>query len=241
ELYVVLAGISPADFGLTESDIVQTPPGIFGGVEKIKDNVKPGRKQVVTFSNLKYVPSLPSGTQDVSLVVDMCYPYKTTALAKVCINGDTLTTIDDGDKICELDEKKPSESSGAPVIVENVEQFVSGDGIQIQFDIVHEGDGRVYKKDILDSKCEVAGESVTSSNAAIEENFVYYEVNSGISGLDCGGSSASGMVQLNNGVATVFCNQPTVGEGEYEKPITIELSYDYFERQRTSVVVEHTG
>ena len=219
------------------------------GVKKQGSNTIPGTKHQVLFSNLKYVPELPSGTHTQTIFANMCYPYKTKSLATVCINGDTLISYDDDSIICDLEGKKDFANSGAPVKIENVQQFSAGESsIQIQFDIVHKptkDNGRLYRAGTTDSECKINGNSASSTEAALDEDYVTYTVESGISGLECSSSDSgtpnTGTVQLSEKKTTVFCTQDTTGQEEFEKPISITLSYDYLERIQTDILVEHVS
>lgn len=239
---VVLSGISYSDFNV--ANISQVVPAL-RGVKKQGTNVINGAIQPVMYSNLKYMPQLPSGIHTQKIFLDMCYPYETSALISLCISGSTLQSFDSDLKVCDVESTRKYANSGAPVIIENVKQTPAGtSSIMLQFDIVHKKaastNGRVYKSGSLDYNCKVYGKSVSSTDADIYENYVKYEVDTGIEGIDCGGTSSNtGEVLLSNDRTTVYCTQSTVGEEDYERPISVKLSYDYFDRISKDIQIEH--
>ena len=245
EGHVSLSGISFTEFGITTEDASQAMPEL-RGVRQQGDNVIPGTKQFVMFQGLKFMSDLGSGTQDKTILVDLCYPYTTQARASICVSGNTIQGYDNDLEVCELDGNKQFANSGAPVQIENVVQNTAGaSSIQIQFDIVHQGkssNGRVYRSGSLDNECKVNGDPVSSTNAALEENYVTYTLDAGdlTSGVDCGATGTNTeTVLLSEDKTTVFCTIDTTGQEDYEKGVNIELEYDYFDRTSVTVEIEH--
>ena len=241
--YVVLTGFNPEDLGLTESD-TSMPLQLLRGYKKQGDNVIPGGKQNVIFSNLKYIPSVVSGTYPFTFYANICYPYKTSAFAMVCINGDTIPAIDEKAQICELEGQKQFANSGAPVGIVNFEQYPYGEhSIQFQFEIEHtptSDDANIYELGSIDSMCDINGYSASSSEAVFKRDRVTYEVETGIAGLDCEGTGINtNTVTLSNNRYIVTCIQDTLDQAEYEKPVSIVLKYDYLDRISKSINIEH--
>ena len=239
--HVVVSGVNPVDFGINDAS---QDLGDLRGVKKQGSNVIDGTIQPVIFSNLKYRPELPSGSLEQKISLDICYPYKTKALVSMCVSGNTLQSVDDTLKVCEIESDRPYANSGGPVIIENVKQTPGGsNSVMIQFDIVHKKDssssGRIYKLGSLDTNCKVRGKSVTSTDSKIDENYIKFTVDTGINGIDCGTGGNQGEVLLSEDKTTVMCTQPTAGEEDYERPISITLDYDYFDRTDTTVEIEH--
>lgn len=245
EGHVSLAGISFTEFGIAKEDASKEMPEL-RGVRQQGTNVIPGSQQFVMFQGLKFMSDLGSGTQDKTILVDLCYPYTTQARASICVSGNTIQGYDNDLEVCSLDGNRQFANSGAPVQIDNVVQNTAGtSSIQIQFDIIHKGssvNGRVYRSGSLDSECKVQGNPVSSTNAALEENYVTYVVDAGdlTSGVDCGATGVnSETVLLSEGKTTVFCTIDTTGQEDYEKGINVVLDYDYFDRTSVDIEIEH--
>jgi hypothetical protein len=241
--YISLFGINYEDFGYTREQASQALPAL-RGFRKQGDSVIDGQSQPVTFSGLKYVPTLPGNSQQ-KLSLDICYPYQTKALVSACISGNTLQSFDDDLKVCALEGPKDFVNSGAPVQISNAKQNSAGkSSIQIQFDIEHVGtEGRIYREGDLDNECKVLGNPISSIEASNSADYVTYTVSAGnLANIDCGGTGTNTeSVLLNGDKYTVYCVIDTTGEEDYEKPLDITLDYDYFERISTDVEIEHVG
>ena len=247
--YVALAGTDARVLGLSESSKII--PAI-RGVKLISGDVRSGGKQQVTFSNMKYTENLGAGSLNVPLYAYICYPYKTLAQSSLCLSGDTYQLYDEDVTICDLESKRESISSGSPISIENVEQRAASDNsIEFQFDIVHKPTtnlGRLFKSNSISQGCLIHGNSPTSSEAETQEDYVYFDVSTGVNlPLTCtkeleGVSASSGYVKLyDGGRVTVYCTQETTKLEEQQKLVKIELSYDYLERISTSLLVEHVN
>ena len=239
--YVALTGFRPQDLGLTETSKVIPQ---MNGFKKQGDNVIEGRTQQVVFSNLKYVESVVSGSIPIKIYANVCYPYETKAFTLLCINGNTVPALDKRAEICKLDSKREYSNSGAPIHIEDVVQYPSGSSSMIiQFDIVHvptSKDANVYASGSIDSKCNIAGNSPSSSDAILARDKVTYKVETGLPNLNCEATGTNtNTVILTNDRFTVTCEQSTAGEAEYEKPATITLTYDYLDRISKDILVEH--
>ena len=245
EAYAVLAGFKPEDLGLTDEGMSKAIPPM-NGFKKQGSNVIEGRTQQVTFSNLKYTESVISGAVSRTIFANVCYPYETRAFTLLCINGDTTTNLDKSAEICELSSERAFANSGAPVHIENVKQSPYGaSSIFVQFDIVHtptSANAGLYERGSIDSNCNIDGNSPTGVESLGKKDRVSYSFNSGLDGVDCDGTgSGNNTVILTDNRYTVTCVQDTTGEREYEKPATITLQYDYWDRIETSITIEHVN
>ena len=248
--FVALAGADASVLGLTETS-QSIPP--LRGVKKISDDVRSGGKQTVTFSGLKYTENIGAGTATIPLNAYACYPYKTLAQGSLCLSGDTYQDYDSDVALCDIEGNRDSASSAAPVSVQNLEQRPAGDAsIEFQFDIVHKPTtnlGRLFKDSSIESNCLINGNSPTSAGANIDEDYVYFEVSTGLENtltLDCTSEEAgttpnSGYARLYDDKATVYCTQDTTGLNEQQKLLKIDLSYDYLERISTDLLIEHAN
>jgi hypothetical protein len=239
--YVKLTGFNPEDLNIEQTS---KPLNTLRGFKKQGSNTIPGGKQQVVFDNLKYTNSVVSGSYPFKFYANLCYPYQTKAFALICINGNTVPAIDKKTEICELEGKKEYANSGAPVKIENVQQYPYGEhSIQIQFDIVHtptSDQANIYESGSIDSQCNIDGISPSSSDALFKKDKVTYTLESDISGLDCESTGTNtNTITLNSNKYTVTCVQDTTGQEEYEKPITIILDYDYLDRKSKTIQIEH--
>lgn len=241
--HVVLAGFNPVDLNLesTSKSILA-----MNGVRKQGSNTIPGGRGQVIFNNLKYQPSVVSGVMPLTIYADVCFPYQTRSIAQVCINGNTIPSIDDRNQICDLTGDKNVANSGGPIKVENFKQFPAGEStIQFQFDIVHTPQSDladVFEPNVIDNNCRINGFSKSSSDAVSYKDKIKYTVETGIAGLDCGGTNTGTDVATLSGTrTTVVCTQETLGEAEYQKPISITLDYDYLDRISKTINVEHVS
>ena len=239
--HVSLTGFNAADLGMQETSKTLLA---LNGFKKQGSNTIPGGKQQVVFSDLKYVGSVVSGTYPLRMFANICYPYQTRAIVSLCINGDTVPSIDNRVKICDLDSQRRVSNSGAPVFIENVRQYPYGSSsIQIQFDIRHKpisGDSNIYESGSIDNNCRLNGVSTSSTDALFKKDKVTYLVETGLEGLNCESTgSNSNVITLNANTYTVTCIQDTTGESEYEKPISIILDYDYLDRKSKTITIEH--
>lgn len=248
--YVALAGTDASVLGLTETSQVIPP---LRGVKRIAEDVRAGGKQTVTFSGLTYSENIGAGSATIPLLAYACYPYKTLAQGSLCLSGDTYQDYDSDVAICDIESTRDSASSGAPVSVENLEQRAAGQStIEFQFDIVHKPTanlGRLFQKDSIGENCFIDGNSPTSADATTLQDYVYFEVSTGLEttlDLKCtseiaGNSPNTGLARLYENRATVYCTQDTTGLSEQQKLLKIDLSYDYLERIQTSLLVEHAN
>ncbi len=240
---VALTGFDLTELGVTESS--KTVPIDLRGFKKQGENVIEGAKQFVIFNSLGFKSSIVSGTRDLQISANICYPYETRSVAVACVAGSTLIGVDSKYESCELEGDRSYANSGAPVKIENVKQYSAGESkILIQFDIVHDGNselGSVYESGSLNSACRVNGNPLGSVNAKNYENKVKYTIDTGLTGLSCEGSNTNtNTVLLGDGTYTVTCEQSTAGLGDaYEKLIRINLEYDYVDRVSKTIKVEH--
>jgi hypothetical protein len=240
--HVVLSGFNAADLGLnsTSKELIS-----LNGVKKKGSNIIPGAKVPVTFSDMRYMPNIVSGTFPMTLYASVCYPYRTQSLIELCVSGNTESVVDTKSKVCDVNNQKSKyANSGAPVQIANVKQYpASQSSIQLQFDIVHTGKtkGSLYAQGSLDSDCKVRGISPTSAEAQLDKDKVKFAIDAGGLKVDCGNSAPSGTVTLMGDKYTVTCIVDTNGQEDYVRPISLTLEYDYLDRISKSITVEHVG
>ena len=200
----------------------------------------------VIFPSLRYKDIL-AASYEVKLTADICYPYKTNAVVLFCVNGDTSIPLDKDAVICDVNnDKNQIGNSAAPVKINNFKQFGVGDGkIGFQFDIIHtplkSGNNAIlYQSESFDSNCDINGKSATGLDALDRKNKVKFTINSGLSGLDCGGTGTNvNTITLINDKQSIYCEQDVTNLEEYEKPFNIKIEYDYFNRISTPIKIKH--
>lgn len=231
---VKISGVDPTDFGKTSADFSQNPEEDLEGTRRDSGgNVIQGTVSHIIFSNLNYGDILSANTP-FTLRADVCYTYGTIATSKLCIKEDLLST-DEG--MCEVNEAKDVFNSGAPVQVTSFEESATGsDKVSFIFKVEHKGNGDIYRK------------STTCSSLLTDENKVYVKVNSDLAGLQCSGltdgpgtSTTEGYITLYGGERVIRCTQEANYDTDFEKPVRIELIYDYSEDKTTQILIKHTS
>jgi hypothetical protein len=238
--YVSLAGIDKTVYNLEESS--KSIPQL-SGFKVQGSNVIEGRTQFVLFSNLKYTGEVLGSTSE-KLIANICYPYQTRASSNLCISGDTSSYIDDDLKICDLEGDRKVANSGGPLTITNVKQYPSGTSkVDFQFDIVHDPKSvtsTLYGSGSIGPDCKINGNVPTSSEARAKQNIVKYTINTGLSNLNCENTNTnSNTVTLYDNKYTVICSQDTSNQEEFEKPFSVSLDYEYFDRISTDITIEH--
>lgn len=241
--YVVLTGFRPEVLGATQAQLSKPIPAL-NGVKKQGTNIIPGAIQPINFENLKYVDSVVSGVVPFSIFANVCYPYQTKARTVLCINGNTVPSVDKKTVVCKLQEVKESANSGGPLTITNVKEYPYGEhSVQFQFDIVHKPTStfaNVYEKGSIDSSCNIGGKTAGSPDALYKKDKVTYSVNTNLKGLNCESTGlTTNTVTLTNNLYTVTCVQDTTGQNEYNQFVSINLDYDYVDRSEVKVSVEH--
>jgi len=233
---ISIIGIDPVDFGKTLADLKQssTVP-LLGRRLDQQGNVQSGTITNIDFPDFQYQGSV-IGKVEFILRANACYEYGTKVNTKVCVLDDLLgvTRAADEPPICEPNEDKPFENSGAPVQIVSVKETATGvDRVTVAFEISHVGSGVVFKRD---TECDPS---------IANKDKVYVKINTGLPGLSCAGIEGGGdegYITLYGGTRQIICTQqlPTP-RGNYEKPITAELTYGYRQHIDKTLTVKQTG
>jgi len=168
------------------------------------------------------------------LRASVCYPYETTAVSKVCVLEDLLgKTRREG--LCNPNEIKRVENSGAPVGVKNVEERVTGtDDIAITFVITHVGNEKdeVFKSD--NSECDINKKTPGQTK-------ISYTVSLGATDItnDCTGDGIASM--YGDSGAQIRCTQKLTSRIDSEQTLTIKVNYNYLEYVDTPITVKQIG
>ncbi|MEM3690220.1 MAG: hypothetical protein QXZ40_00630, partial [Candidatus Micrarchaeia archaeon] len=228
---VTITGIMPEQFGYSPAEFSKHPPEDLIG-KKVN---QPSIPVQVEFPNLAYRGNVLGDIKYPTLRAEICYNYKTTAIAQACIKSNLRDTSKGA---CTIDGAKQVANSGAPIQVTSFVESVAGtDQVRFEITVEHKGNGNVFKQD--------SGCLDTFAN----RNRVLFTIESGIPGLRCtglrDGSDTSGFITLSSdkgaGKAIVNCIQkvPT-GQGrvDYQKDVTITLTYDYLSYKIQPIVVK---
>jgi hypothetical protein len=231
-----IVGIDPADFGKTSEFLIKNSPvPMMGAKLDPQGNRITGTIANIDFPDLQYVSTVAGKVQFV-LRASACYEYGTKVNTKICILDDLLGITRKGieEAVCNPNEPKAFENSGAPVQVNNIKETVMGtDRVSLSFDIEHVGSGDVFKK-------------ATECSATIaDKDKVYVKVSTGEPGVQCSGidgGGAEGYTTLFSGKRSIICTQQLPSpRGDFEKSITINLEYGYRQYVDTQLTVKHAG
>ncbi len=230
---VRLSGVDPREFGKSESDFIKRPDDDLDGTYKDSEgNRIEGTTTYVVFSGINHNEELIGNTQ-YTIRADVCYNYATRANSMLCIKKSQ--TDKEGD-ICKIYEEKRVYNSGGPVQVTSFTETPRGSNkFNFNFKIEHRGfspSGRIYEKD---SNCE---------ETRAKENRIYVTVDTKMSGLSCtglDGGATSGYVTLYGGERTITCTQEVQTGTDFERPVNINIEYDYKDDISTILLVKHSS
>ncbi len=239
---VKITGIDPADFGVSASDLVQDSPSQLRGAQKdTEGNVIQGETVSLDFptSGSSLVHQNPiAGAVTYNVRADVCYKYGTDMNTKLCVLEDILGTTGGSGKLCEINQDKPVDNSGAPVQVASFRESVSSaNKVSFVFKVKHVGTGTVHQQG---TEC---------SKEFQDKDKVHVKIDTGLSdGLQCSGiqGTASGSVfegdiQLLNGEREIRCTQTINSPTDLEKLVSIELVYEYNQNIQKNLEVQHVG
>jgi hypothetical protein len=219
DMIVRLIGFNDFD---TPKGVQQNPDEKLPGI--VKDsvgNIVPSFPVYLEFL-ANYRREAPPGTNKLSVSANACYKYGTDAVTKLCVRRNLQSPEEGG--ICNVNEAKPSFSSGAPVQITNTKELPFGSSkINLQFDVVHTGSGIVYQ---LGEQCGADPRM---------KNRILLRVDTGIDGTTCSpmrnlqrdGTAVTGEITLREGgVSAISCTIP-VTKSDYEFLVEINAEYTY--------------
>ena len=257
---VSLIGFLPSDFRLGDpnvfvnTDLIDKPPEdeLRGKKKDSEGNILEPIEAFVTFpTELKsfgFKESIAGNTVFI-FRADVCYEYETNALSEICVLENLVDVRDDA--ICDPSESKTIFSSGSPVQVTSFKQNVAGrNKIQFSFDIVHSGQGTLFKPGAEDNAPNCPKDSSTRRRV---ENRVFATISTGLdniagtASLKCVGLGpdenkkvASGVLTLVDGKRTVTCTQNLEEDRtDFKKNIDINVKFNYLENVDQEVLVKH--
>jgi hypothetical protein len=187
----------------------------------------PGGIEYISFYDLSYSGStMLTEDSPVSIAVDVCYPYKTTAVADICVSREAAES-----DICDPIGTPSIDSTSGPLEVTKLNQLYNGKvsfaeenndvsvGVRIEFDII--GDGDLYG---IQTDCNTLSNNahnvITVDKITIgNETYLEDQI------ID---RCSSNELELSDDDGTGFINCDFVVEGvtyDFEERFTITLSY----------------
>ena len=226
DVEVTIKGIDPEEFGLSDTDFVLEPTGDLMGASKDAAGLGDGGQTEVSIEELSYDGTIVGAAIERPIIASMCYEYATKAVADLCVVKDILK---DNSRVCTVGAVKEVFSSGAPIQVTSLTERAAGQN-KLEFDFVIANQGSVSK---------IYKEGVSCEGTRSVENKVKVEV-AGIEGITCQGTDSEGYVNLQDGTKTIRCNVEIDSATDYEKAITIDLTYAVSDDISTTLMVKHT-
>ena len=175
---------------------------------------------------------------------DVCYRYQTKAVSEICALENMLVVAKDA--ICNPIGEKSVFSSGSPIQVNSFRQSVAGkDKVQFSFDIVHSGQGNIFKPTNFTGNVENCPKELMSRRTAEDNINVIVKTGLADSKLNCIGltpsaTEANGNVRLVDGKRTITCTQDlSQSPGEYKKSVDITLNFNYLDSAQKEILVKH--
>lgn len=231
---VTISGIDPADFGVAPEALVKDSPTALPARKRDPTGaIIEGGLSVIEFPGLNFQRTL-FGDVSTTIKATVCYSYGTKIATNLCIKKN-LASLDPS--VCLVNTERMVANSGAPVQLESVRESQAGvDSVLLTLRIKHVGVGRIAQ---LGSEC---------SEEVAARDRVYLKVDTMMPGLSCSGLSAvdgspvtgaEGYVTLYGGERSISCTQPTGGEGDFVKPVSITLSYDYEQSAFKTITIKH--
>lgn len=224
---VTISGIYPDDFGVTSADLVQnSPSALFSRKKDPTGTIIEGSVVNLDFptggKTFKY-RTTPAADIKSTIKADVCYSYGTKSLSSICIKKDLASK---SAEICLVNSERAVSNSGAPVHISSIKESQAGtDSVLLTIEVKHVGGGRVSE---IGSEC---------SDAIGKRDRIKFRLEA-MQGITCSGlenptnptpNSVEGILTLFAETRQITCTQPTQGQGDFEKPISITLEYDYSE------------
>ncbi len=243
EVVTLLSGISAYEFGFPGNILEKENQEDILPVRKDGDEIIPGGKNEIRYGPVSY---LQDNIADVSfnLQADVCYNYRTKAITSLCLKREAIqigrTRVGEA---CEINSIRDSESSGAPIMIDNVREDASGlNQVRFTFDVSNIGDGEVWDMNSIDSSPPCT-ESLNLNNIGLVKDrvFVSVEPSTGL-GVSCNLLNGDiGTVRLgSDNRVTISCVLDTsnVQSVAFESTVNIFADYAYKETITTGILVK---
>jgi hypothetical protein len=155
DIRVVISNMQ--NFGL-EDNIIKYNENRIQKRVKAEEGFIPGGIDYIAFNDVAYSgPAMITEDSPVSIAVDVCYPYKTTAVADVCVTRERSETI------CDPFGKPDVQTSSSPILVTEITQMSNGliktdsDAalLELRIDFERVGEGEIYNSDSTCSELNI--------------------------------------------------------------------------------------
>ncbi len=244
DYFVELKGFSPADFGVGDAASLKVT-GTELNQDLIKNTLNPDTGEVLESypiyaqipldGNLAFQGSIAGNTQ-FPFAARVCYSYKTTANAKLCIKSDLQKPRDT--EVCTIAGPQAITSSAAPVQITDFKEFSGGpNAVRFTFKVMAAASGGKISE--LGSDCDHAYN--------VEDRILVNVDTDGLGTVSCNGfiervegSETAGYVKLSGGSRQISCTVELseAEQSDYVKVITITGEYDYEQTLQTQVLVK---
>ncbi len=244
QIRVSLEGFLPSDFSVGDADLRDKQPTEILEPRRrdANGNNIDGTVAFITLpsDDLPLVPKKFTGNVEFPFRANVCYKYGTTANARICVLKDLLNKQDN--PLCDQNTAKSVASSSSPIQISGFRQSVIGkDKISFSFDIVHSGNGNVFK--VGDGQGDAACPSVAREIRQFEDQVNVQVSAEGLDGVNCNfpQSGTAGFVRLISGKRTVTCVVDLNGRhnSDFEKIVDITAEFNYRDTKDKRVLVKH--
>lgn len=217
-----LSGINYKDFSLSSAHKKSNFE-----LERIYEEREGGR-DTIDFGDANYKVDIPSDFST-TIIADVCYEYRTTAAASICLKKDTRQHKT-ADACLISNEDINFENSAAPIQITDIDEASSGkNNIKLNFVIENEEAGSFYKPGTFKNEC-----IPSDDDAEKNEDYVYVEITdpAGRLNFKCSalGNDNKGEVRLYDGRKQITCTLDTGGLQDTAFEQLIDITVDYFYR-----------
>ena len=244
QVKVSLEGFLTSDFGVGEAELVDKSPNeVLGPRQRDPNgNINEGGVTFITLPSegSSLVPKKFTGNVEFPFRANVCYKYTTTANARICVLRDLLNK--NPKALCDPNVGKAVASSSSPIQISGFRESAIGkDKISFSFDVVHSGNGNVFK---FGDGREDANCPRDAREMRVNEDQVLVNVGAeGLNGLNCNfpNSGNVGYVRLISGKRTVTCTVDLTQQHntDYEKIVDITAEFNYRDSKDKKVLVKH--
>lgn len=232
-----LEGLLPANFGITDAALTQTPNTIIRGAKKNFDgSILPGEVFNAVYQPLNFQPNL-QGNQVHTFRLVACYDYANYATSQLCMKNDVLENVQDS-TICTLTGPKPVANSGGPLhVTEVVQNPMDANKLQVNLKVEHVGTGEFYGR-VAGETCDPSVRNMNKFDVEMTVNTD--DPNANIVCYRLGGGN-TGILEMYQGapqVVTCIIEGSQSSSRVYQESLNVELAYRYGEFIEDQFVVQ---
>jgi hypothetical protein len=207
---VELYGIYLGDFtGISSAQLTNSEE-----IEGISEVNSEGGEQIINFgSDVQYLPDIQGDFVPLEILASYVYRYKTkTSIPKVCFKEDLRDP-----EVCDVDEKKTSYSSAAPIQVRSVEENPAGSGkVSLSFEI----------ENVAGGSSTIPGQEFNTRYDQLQYRII---PSTEAAKWKCTAAGREDQARFADKTATIICTlkDPLEEGAKYTKEIVLEIEYDY--------------